>query len=56
MALTRNVIFIAFVLLVLVSITTQKKKKRQTTGTFKNVYFWSRHNKTLSCKRLSHLK
>ena len=52
MALTRNVIFIAFVLLVLVSITTQKKKKRQTTGTFKNVYFWSRHNKTLTCKRL----
>ena len=52
MALTRNVIFIAFVLLVLVNITTQKKKKRQTTGTFKNVYYWSRHNKTLSCKRL----
>ena len=52
MALTRNVIFIAFVLLVLVSITTQKKKKRQTTGTFKNVYYWSTHNKTLTCKRL----
>ena len=74
MALTRNVIFIAFVLLVLVSITTQKKNTRQarcnrllknlkrlscereTTGTFKNVYFWSRHNKTLTCKRLSHMK
>ena len=73
MALTRNVIFIAFVLLVLVSITTQKKNQRQcikarcnrllknfkklsckpeTPGTFLNVYYWSRHNKTLTCKRL----
>ena len=52
--MTRNVIFIAFVLLVLVNITTQKKQKGQaeTPGTFKNVYYWSRHNKTLTCKRL----
>ena len=30
--------------------------KKELNYTFKNVYYWSRHNKTLTCKRLSHMK